>query len=582
MWLQVATTTTNLKLEKPDTSDFYDVEVFNRNADTIDKNIANIKNVELPKLTTKEEFNNLQVGTRNLARNTSSEWETYANFDGTANKTIPLCNVYLTNFKENDKICYSIECEYENLVATPGKEISVQVQGAGDITGWTSSFPSSTIKGISGSGTFTLTKQSQLTNGQCENNYYKTYIIADNIQSGVLKWRNFKVVKGNKVPIDWTPAPEDIDKKLTNHPTTDEMNAAIKAENDCDIKAAAEVSVATDTLEETEKHSSLLRKLIRFFKNGIFSNSITVGTRDTSEDTGLYSVSSGKNNVVNNTYSVAFGVNCKAENACTFARGEGAIASGQYSYSSGKNTEATGMYAHAEGMNTTASNSSAHAEGINTVASGTYSHAEGSNTQAMGICSHAEGWYAKASGAYSHASGYNTVAAYEKQTVHGAYNNNQSTNLYELGNGTSDTNRSNAFSVDKNGNAIMQGGVILNQGSSNEYKLNEVKKLLWSGSANTGDVITVENISGYTLFIAELKDSGTPILLTKFSSGLYIRGSASLAEPLADTSYWQSYAVALIVNSDTELTLKAATKILIGSNKYTKTELQLIKLYGLI
>ncbi len=39
-----ATYTENLKLEKPDRDDFYDIEVFNRNADIIDKFLSGIRN----------------------------------------------------------------------------------------------------------------------------------------------------------------------------------------------------------------------------------------------------------------------------------------------------------------------------------------------------------------------------------------------------------------------------------------------------------------------------------------------------------------------------------------------------------
>ncbi len=39
-----ATYTENLKLEKPDRDDFYDIEVFNRNADIIDKFLGSIRN----------------------------------------------------------------------------------------------------------------------------------------------------------------------------------------------------------------------------------------------------------------------------------------------------------------------------------------------------------------------------------------------------------------------------------------------------------------------------------------------------------------------------------------------------------
>ena len=82
-----------------------------------------------------------------------------------------------------------------------------------------------------------------------------------------------------------------------------------------------------------------------------------------------------------------------------------------------------------------------------------YSHAEGYNTKTIGDASHAEGWYTTAGGKASHADGFYTVAgAY--QHVQGKYNiaDTESKYAFIIGNGTSDTARSNAFAVDWNGN----------------------------------------------------------------------------------------------------------------------------------
>lgn len=135
------------------------------------------------------------------------------------------------------------------------------------------------------------------------------------------------------------------------------------------------------------------------------------------------------------------------------------------------NTVKVGVsYAHAEGQMTKAINTCAHAEGFITNAIGTYSHAEGSDTVASGVCSHAEGqvtsasgenshtegYGSKASGPYSHAQNYFTKATYNSQTAMGKHNNNKTNTLLEVGNGTSDTARSNAFEVYADGHAEVQ------------------------------------------------------------------------------------------------------------------------------
>ena len=102
-----------------------------------------------------------------------------------------------------------------------------------------------------------------------------------------------------------------------------------------------------------------------------------------------------------------------------------------------------------------------HAEGYSTTASGEYSHAEGEYTTASGLSSHAEGGYTTASGEYSHAEGEHTTASGSYSHVQGKYNIDDSDGKYSniVGNGTSDTTRSNAHTLDWEGNAWYAGTV---------------------------------------------------------------------------------------------------------------------------
>ena len=93
-----------------------------------------------------------------------------------------------------------------------------------------------------------------------------------------------------------------------------------------------------------------------------------------------------------------------------------------------------------------ASGSCSHAEGYS-LASGSHSHAEGRQTEASGSYSHAEGLNNIASGDYSHVQGkYNVADAAEKYA-------------HIVGNGTSNTKRSNAHTLDWSGNAWYAGTV---------------------------------------------------------------------------------------------------------------------------
>lgn len=132
--------------------------------------------------------------------------------------------------------------------------------------------------------------------------------------------------------------------------------------------------------------------------------------------------------------------------------------SGTGSFSMNRKSGSTvGSNSHAEGAENIASGSASHAEGAANSASGNYSHAEGETNSASGTGSHAEGKTTVASGDYSHTGGRSTRANYNYQTVVGSYNNNKSTTLFEVGNGSDENNRSNAFEVRQNGDVYIDG-----------------------------------------------------------------------------------------------------------------------------
>ena len=134
------------------------------------------------------------------------------------------------------------------------------------------------------------------------------------------------------------------------------------------------------------------------------------------------------------------------------AEGSGTTASGNQSHAEGYNTTASGYYSHAEGYYATASGTSSHAEGYNTTASGDYSHAEGGNTTASGNSSHAEGESTIAKNKSEHASGQYNVSSSVSTTFGHAGNT-----LFSVGNGTSDSNRKNAFEIRQNGDTYLNG-----------------------------------------------------------------------------------------------------------------------------
>lgn len=136
-----------------------------------------------------------------------------------------------------------------------------------------------------------------------------------------------------------------------------------------------------------------------------------------------------------------------------------------------------GRQAIALGEETTASGDYSTALGHNTTASGQGSHAEGEETTASGNTSHAEGLSTTASGEGSHSEGIQTIANHRAQHVFGRFNTPDSSTAQAtlfgtyaeiVGNGSDDSSRSNARTLDWNGNETLQGNLTLGKGSADE------------------------------------------------------------------------------------------------------------------
>lgn len=156
------------------------------------------------------------------------------------------------------------------------------------------------------------------------------------------------------------------------------------------------------------------------------------------------------------------------------AEGKNTIASGKTAHAEGDSTEASGSYSHAEGKSTKAIDYAAHAEGNYSEASGNCSHAEGTETKAIGYAAHAEGSCTEARGDYSHARGYYTLTNSNCQSAIGKYNAEDITAALILGNGTSTSNRSNAMTVDWNGNLNLAGDITFSGNRSLTEELNNI------------------------------------------------------------------------------------------------------------
>lgn len=173
---------------------------------------------------------------------------------------------------------------------------------------------------------------------------------------------------------------------------------------------------------------------------------------------------------------------------------------GDWSHAEGSQNIASEYASHAEGSGNTASGHSSHVEGTGNKATGNNDHVEGSYNTGSGISSHTEGRNNDNSGNYSHVEGsYNVVKAQEShvegvgnissrmyQHVEGRYNIEDNTvgnvttkgkYIHIVGNGTDANHRSNAHTLDWEGNTEYSGDVIaMGCGGDNPISLVELSK----------------------------------------------------------------------------------------------------------
>lgn len=150
--------------------------------------------------------------------------------------------------------------------------------------------------------------------------------------------------------------------------------------------------------------------------------------KESPEGTGSLSVNR-KTSTEKGTNSVALGTDGTASGNSSMAEGNLSVASGDYSHAEGDGTTASGKRSHAEGNSTTAAGNGSHAEGIGSEANGNHSHAQNECTIANGIA----------------------------QTVIGRYNKTDTDSAVIIGNGTDDTNRSNAIKIGWDGSVQSSG-----------------------------------------------------------------------------------------------------------------------------
>ena len=207
---------------------------------------------------------------------------------------------------------------------------------------------------------------------------------------------------------------------------------------------------------------------------------------------------------------------------------ENNVASGKYSHAEGFRTIASGRNSHAEGADTEARQDCSHAEGYNTTAGGICSHAEGYSTTAGGN-SHAEGSYTKANAMCSNTEVDSTIASGKYQHVQGKYNKEDTKDKYAhiVGNGTSDSKRSNAHTLDWDGNAWYQGDIRVGGTSYDDGKTVETRTTISISTETTPNITLAGNTEARCGELTSLTVTLPETLSDSFISSVVFKSGAT-------------------------------------------------------
>lgn len=248
----------------------------------------------------------------------------------------------------------------------------------------------------------------------------------------------------------------------------------IKPGSDLDGTVEKSVKIRNIKLEFGETPTSFIPSIMDF--SDISSKAYTLPLEKGSGNKSVQVINTDNENNASGVASFAGGGRSTASGQMSIAFGSysssyptGPVASGAASIALGLASRATGNYAVAAGQVAEASGGSSVAMGYHTVASGSRSVAMGQNTEANANSAAAFGNLTKATGRTSFVIGQaNIEDTNPVDTTHGSEARKY---LFTIGNGTDDTHRSNALTVDWNGNEELAGSLTLGKGTANEITI---------------------------------------------------------------------------------------------------------------
>ncbi len=182
-------------------------------ASSVEQNLNGFKTTVAETYTTKDDFNNLTIGGRNLLKNTSPKWSDWI----AITPNVPNFCVIIGSCTIEDGLVpdawYSsqIELEFTDVTSTEGHTATAYSQGSVDgdwgiFNPFTSDLlPQTAIKNT----VYSLKHSNKARRTNAKNKQFGFQIRCDYFASGKIRYRKAKWETGTK-PTDWSPAPDDL------------------------------------------------------------------------------------------------------------------------------------------------------------------------------------------------------------------------------------------------------------------------------------------------------------------------------------------------------------------------------------
>lgn len=233
------------------------------------------------------------------------------------------------------------------------------------------------------------------------------------------------------------------------------------------------------------------------------SNAYSISIGASNKSSAVHSIAVGLLNIANGQHSVVIGNQCKSYCDYGVAIGSTCVVgdennstSGKYSVAIGAGCTASKQYSLAVGAGCRAQSSYSMTFGASCTVSGDYSFAGGAGNNVSGPFSVAMGERNTASGDNSVSIGKGLIAVGDTQTALGRFNVDETEfdmrNLFVLGNGTDDTDRSNAMAVDVAGNLNMNRDVVANAFGDSPISLVELSNRIGVVEEKLATLVTPE------------------------------------------------------------------------------------------